>query len=102
MTTPIAVIGVPPTPTQTITIPIPADTTSLVLLLAFGVSELLPFVAKKYPRFHGVIQSIVSLISVAKPFRREDEALEQLRAELEELKATVAKRSTRRTTNDGT
>jgi len=83
------------TPVQTVSIPLPADGTSLVLLIAFALGEILPFLGGPFKKFNGVTQSLVRLISLAKPFRREDEAVAQLKTELQALKKALDRQGLR-------
>jgi hypothetical protein len=102
MTNSIAVIGVPSAPpVQTINIPIPSDPLAVVLLVLFAIDEVLPFLGGRFKRFNGVLQSLSVVLRAIKPLRSEDEAIEQLRVELEELKKQVAKPRVTRSRSDG-
>jgi len=91
-----SIVGIPSdTPVQTVSIPLPADGTSLALLIAFALGEILPFLGGPFKKFNGVTQSLVRLISLAKPFRREDEAVAQLKTELEALKKALDRQGLR-------
>ena len=91
-----ALVGVPSdTPVQTVSIPLPADATGLVLLIAFAIGEILPFLGGPFKKFNGVTQGLLRLLSLAKPFRKEDEAVAQLKAELEAIKKTVDRQGLR-------
>ena len=86
------IIGVPSgPPVQTVTIPIPTGGTELTFLLAFALSELLPFLGGRFKAINGLSQGLLSILSLAKPFRKEDEAIRQLKAEIEELKVALSR-----------
>lgn len=85
-----SIIGVPSeTPVQTLNIPIPTGGTELVLLAVFALSEALPFLGGRFKKYNGVIQGISRLISMLKPFRREDEAVAKLKEEILELQEAL-------------
>lgn len=91
-----SLVGVPSdTPVQTVSIPLPTDSTGLVLLIAFAVGEILPFLGGRFKKFNGITQGLLRLLSLAKPFRREDEAVAQLKAELAALKKTFDRQGLR-------
>ena len=91
-----ALISVPSdTPVQTVSIPLPTGGVESVLLIAFALGEILPFLGGPFKKFNGVTQSLVRLISLAKPFRREDEAVAQLKTELEALKKALDRQGLR-------
>jgi hypothetical protein len=82
-----SLVGVPSdTPVQTVSIPLPTGGTELTLLIAFAIGEILPFLGGPFKKFNGVTQGFLRLLSLAKPFRREDEAVAQLKTELEAIK----------------
>lgn len=91
-----SLISVPSeTPVQTINVPLPTGGTELVLLIVFGISEVLPFLGGRFKKYNGAIQGIVRLVSMVKPFRKEDEAVAQLRADLEAMKQILDRQSLR-------
>ena len=91
-----SLVGVPSdTPVQTVSIPLPTGGTELTLLIAFAIGEILPFLGGPFKKFNGVTQGLLRLLSLAKPFRREDEAVAQLKTELEALKQTLERQSLR-------
>ena len=91
-----SLIGVPSdTPVQTINVPLPTDSMSLVLLIAFAIGEILPFLGGRFKQFNGLAQTLVRLLSIAKPFRKEDEAVAKLKAELAALKTTLDRQGLR-------
>ena len=91
-----SLISVPSeTPVQTLNVPIPTGGTELVLLVVFAFSELLPFLGGRFKKYNGVIQSMVRLISMLKPFRKEDDAVTRLKADLEEMKKILDRQQLR-------
>jgi hypothetical protein len=91
-----SLVGVPSdTPVQTVSIPLPTGGTELALLIAFAIGEILPFLGGPFKEFNGITQGFLRLLSLAKPFRREDEAVAQLKAELEAIKKTLKRQGFR-------
>jgi hypothetical protein len=85
-----SIISVPQeTPVQTVNIPLPTGGFEMVFLVVFGLSELLPFLGGRFKKYNGAIQSVVRLIGMLKPFRKEDEAVAKLKADLEAMKQTI-------------
>lgn len=91
-----SLISVPSeTPVQTINVPLPTGGFELVLLIVFAISEILPALGGRFKKYNGVIQSIVRLIAMVKPFRKEDEAVAQLKADLEAMKKILDRQQLR-------
>ena len=89
-------VGVPSdTPVQTVSLPIPTGGTELTLLIAFTIGEILPFLGGPFKKVNGITQGFLHLLSLAKPFRREDEAVAQLKTELEALKKAFTRQGLR-------